>query len=224
LNCNAKRRFQSGFTLAEVAMVLIIVGALITGILVASQTVLYKVRLASLISSVKDLASAAQGFKTRYGYYPGDLPNAGTYITTNGGISAGCIYVIGGLVGDGLVNSAIESDCALEHMVKAGSLSKVDYDGARYFVGSTIGAGNVAVSLWFNALTNENVVRVTNLPCDAALDLDRRFDSGTVANTPFNQGWLTAQDAGAAQIANCISAGNPGGPLNDPVPTVLIKY
>lgn len=213
-----------GFTLAEVAMVLIIVGALVTGILAASQSVLYKTRLASLISSVKDLAVAAQAFKTRYGYFPGDLPNAGTYITTNGGVSAGCIYAIGGLVGDGLVNSATESDCALEHMVKAGSLSKVDYDGARYFIPSTIGAGNVTISLWFNALTNENVVRVINLPCEAALDLDRRFDSGTAGNTPFSQGWLTAQDGAAVQIANCIPAGNAGGPVNDPVPTVLIKY
>jgi len=51
-----------------------------------------------------------------------------------------------------------------------------------------------------------------------ALEIDSKFDSATAA-TPFNQGWLTAQDGLGAQIATCV----PGG-ANDPVPTILIKY
>ena len=211
------RRCAKGFTLAEIAIVLIIIGALLTGVLVTGDSVLARVRIASLLSSIKDLASASQAFKTRYGSYPGDLPNAGTFITANGGVSAACTYAIAGLVGDGLVDTATESNCALEHLVKAGLLTKLDFDGTTYSINPTV-ANNVRLSLWFNTLTNENAVRVSNLPCGIALELEAKFDSATV-NTPFNQGWVTAQDGAGAQIATCVQGG-----LNDPVPTVLIKY
>jgi prepilin-type N-terminal cleavage/methylation domain-containing protein len=206
-----------GFTLAELAIVLIIIGVLLTGVLMTGDTILARVRIASLLSSIKDLATASQAFKTRFGSYPGDLPNAATYITTNGGISAPCTYAIGGQVGNGLVDTATESTCALEHLVKAGFLTKVDFDGANYSINPTV-ANNVRLSLWSNTLTNENAVRISNLPCTIALEIDSKFDSATAA-TPFNQGWLTAQDGLGAQIATCV----PGG-ANDPVPTILIKY
>ena len=211
------RRRSRGFTLAEIAIVLIIVGVLLTGVLLLGDSVLARVRIASLLSSIKDLASASRAFKTRYGSYPGDLPNAATQIPTNPVISAPCTYPIGGQVGNGLVDTAAESTCALEHLVKAGLLTKVDFDGANYSINPTV-ADNVRLSLWFNTLTSENAVRISNLPCSIALELDSKFDSATAA-TQFSQGWLTAQNGAGVQIATCVAGG-----ANDPVPTVLIKY
>ncbi|MEO7728625.1 MAG: hypothetical protein ABIS45_15325, partial [Burkholderiales bacterium] len=146
-------------------------------------------------------------------------------IRSNGGVSAGCNYPAAMQVGNGLVDTATESDCALEDLVKAGMLTKIDYDGAanRYVLASPVAVG-VQVSLWFNAAANENVVRISNLPCDVALEVDRKFDSTTAANTPFSQGFVIAQDVANAQIPSCIPANSPGGPVNDPVPVVLIKY
>ena len=212
------RIHHEGFTLIEIAVVLIIIGALLTGVMVTGDAVLQRARFASLLSSIKDLASSAQTFKSRYGYFPGDLPNANAFITGNGGISAGCSNAPGGLMGDGLVNSVNESDCALEHLVKAGLLTKAEYRGGKYTLSSNVAAG-VQISLWFNVLTNENVIRISNLPCTSAIDMDQKFDSSTAGNTPFNLGWMTAQDAGGAQIATCTR-----NVLNDPVPTLMLKY
>ena len=211
-----------GFTLIEIAIVLAIFGLIAAGVLITGGSVFGRAGVTSLLSSIKDLAAASRDFKARYGYFPGDLPKAGDYITTNGGISPGCSNVLGGLLGNGLVDTAAESDCALEHLVKAGAASKVDYNSAlgKYVITSGVGAG-VTVSLWYDRASNVNAVRVVNLPCETALEIDRKLDSATTGNTPFNQGSVIAQDATGVLIAggNC----SPGA-LNDPVPVLLIKY
>ena len=203
----------------EMAIVIVVIGLILGAVLISGSSVFGRAGVASLLSNIKDLATASRDFKTRYSYFPGDLPNAGTYITANGGISAGCTYSIAGNVGNGIVDTQTESDCALEHLVKAGVLSKVDYDPntSKYFITSSVGAG-VRLSLWYNPATNENVVRVSSLPCDVALEIDRKLDSAT-ANTPFSQGVVLAWDTSGAIIQTCIS-----GSTNDPVPALLIKY
>ncbi len=210
-----------GFTLIEIAVVLAIFGLIAAGVLITGGSVFGRAGVTSLLSSIKDLAAASRDFKTRYGYFPGDLPIAGNYFTTNGGISPGCSYPIGGAVGNGIVNTPTESDCALEHLVKAGMVSKVDYNSAlgKYVITSNVSAG-VTVSLWFDSESNVNAVRVSNLPCEIALEIDRKLDSATTGNTPFSQpGSVIAQDASGTPIAHC----SPGA-INDPVPALLIKY
>ena len=209
-----------GFTLIEIAVVLAIFGLIAAGVLITGGSVFGRAGVTSLLSSIKDLAAASRDFKTRYGYFPGDLPNAGNYIATNGGISPGCSYPIGGAVGNGIVDTPTENDCALEHLVKAGMVSKVDYNNAlgKYVITSNVGAV-VTVSLWFDSASNVNAVRVSNLPCEIALEIDRKLDSATTGNTPFSQGLVIAQDASGMAISNC----SPGA-INDPVPALLIKY
>ena len=200
----------------EMAIVIVVIGLILRAVLISGSSVFGRAGVASLLSNIKDLATASRDFKARYSYFPGDLPNAGTYIT----LDAGTICNDGSsvsLMGDGVVNSQKESDCALEHLVKAGMLSKVDYDGAKFFITSSVGAG-VRLSLWYNPACNENVVRISNLPCDVALEIDRKLDSAT-ANTPFSQGVVLAWDTSGAIIQTCIS-----GSTNDPVPALLIKY
>ena len=225
-----------GFTLIEIAVVLIVTGIILTGVVVTAQSVIRRAKVASLLTSIKDLATASRDFKSRYSYFPGDLPNAGTYITGNGGISTGCIYS-GGLAGDGLVDTATESSCALEHLVKAGLLSKLQYNSGngQYSIAPTI-APSVQVSLGFYAVTNENAIQISNLPCDVALEIDSKLDSDTGNNTPFLQGSVIADGTVTTSttdkngvtttvvstnvpIPTCTPAGT-----NDPVPTLLIKY
>ena len=229
------KRGAKGFTLAEIAIVLIIISALLTGVLLTGSSVLDRVRVASLLSAIKDLAVAAQTFKTRYGYYPGDLPNAATYITSNGGVSGPCSYAPGAPIGNGIVDTATESDCGLEHLVKAGLLTKLDYDNvnSKYMITSSI-SPTVRVVLGFNSATNENIIKISNLPCSIALEIDGKFDSTTTANTPFIQGLVVAHGSVSttvggvttvnpdAPIPNCTAGGGAVG--YDPVPTLLIKY
>lgn len=218
------RSQAQGFTLIEIAMVLAIITVIAGAVLVAKDSIFGRAGVASLLTNIRDLAAASRDFKARYGYFPGDLPNAGTYITANGGISTGCTYAIGGSVGNGIVDTPTESDCALEHLVKAGMLSRVDYNATlgKYVITSNVGTG-VTLSLWYDSGSNVNTVRVSNLPCDIALEIDRKLDSATTTSppTPFSQGSVIAQNSSNTPIANCQP---PPVILSDPVPTLLIKY
>jgi prepilin-type N-terminal cleavage/methylation domain-containing protein len=212
-------RRTDGFSLIEIAIVLGVITLIAAAVLTSGGGLFGRAGTASLLSNIKDLAAASREFKTRYSYFPGDLPNAGTYITANGGISAGCTYAPGGSVGNGIVDTGTESDCALEHLVKSGMLGKIDYDGARYVISHPgIGPG-VRASLWFDAASNANAVRVSDLPCEAALEIERKLDSASVGNTPFSEGSVRARDASNAPIQTCVP-----GSANDPVPMLLIRY
>jgi prepilin-type N-terminal cleavage/methylation domain-containing protein len=224
-----------GFTLIEISIVLAVVGLIITGVLLSGGTIFGRAGVSSLLASIKDLAAASRDFKARYGYFPGDLPNAQTYITTNGGVSAACNYPAGGTTGNGIVDTSLESDCSLEHLLKAGMLTKLDFDKANnHFVINSNAADGVRILLSYKSDTNENVIKISNLPCELALEIDRKFDSATNNNTPFLQGFVTGDSAVSidrttlatqtnpiSAIANCI----PGDDKSfDPVPTVMIKY
>jgi prepilin-type N-terminal cleavage/methylation domain-containing protein len=207
-------RNEKGFTLVEIAIVLIVVTLLLGGVMVGGSAVMENARTASLIGQIKDLAAASRDFKSRYGYYPGDLPNAGTLITTDGGVSAGCSYAVSATVGNGIVNSTTESRCALEHLVKSRMLSKVELSGSNYRIPHPFGGGEV--SLWYTA-SNENAVRVTNLPCKIALQVDSKLDNSSA--TPLATGLVTAFGSGGETLGGCVAGGN-----NDPVAITLLRY
>jgi prepilin-type N-terminal cleavage/methylation domain-containing protein len=213
------QRRASGFTLIELAIVIAIIGLIAAATLMSGSGVFGRAGAAALMSNVKDLAAAARQFKTRYGYFPGDLPKAGEVLKSMPPITFACADVPG--AGNGVVDTLAESDCALEQLVRAGMLNKVEHESSpvpRFFIASTLGA-EVRVSLWFNDASMENAIRITRLPCDAALDLERKLDNVSPDGKPFSQGSVTARDAADAVIENCAVGG-----ANDPVETLLIKY
>jgi prepilin-type N-terminal cleavage/methylation domain-containing protein len=74
-----------GFTLVELSIVIIIIGFLIAGI-AAGQALIKQAELNSIITEHQTLATAINTFQIRYGYLPGDFPNAESYwpATANG--------------------------------------------------------------------------------------------------------------------------------------------
>lgn len=205
---------QRGYTLIELALVLVVVALFLGGVFVGGSTVLENARTATLLGQIKDLAGASRDFKSRYGYYPGDLPNAASLITTDGGVSASCSYGASGNVGDGIVNSTQETTCALEHLVKARMLSKVESSAGSYRIPHPFGGGEV--SLWHTP-GNENAVRATNVPCRIALRVDDKLDNASL--TPFLIGFVVGFGSAGEAIRTCTPAGS-----NDPVPTLLVRY
>jgi prepilin-type N-terminal cleavage/methylation domain-containing protein len=208
-----KRRPQ-GFTLIEIAIVLMIAAILLGGIALAGNAMIERAHVTSLLGRIKDLAAASRDFKARYGYLPGDLPNAQNYIST---VTSACNYVAGSGVGDGKVDpAATEGSCVLEHLVKAGLLTGVQVDtSSKYFLSSNFGAG--VVTLGYVPTTNENAVVVTALPCSIALELAGRLDNDSA--TPLNNTRVKGLDSSNAVIGTCTLHGT-----NDPVAAFLVRY
>ncbi len=70
-----KKRFEKGFTLVEIAIVLVIVGLLLGGVL-KGQELIFNSKVKSTYNMSKELSAAVNGYQDRYKQMPGDDPNA----------------------------------------------------------------------------------------------------------------------------------------------------
>ncbi|MES2728664.1 MAG: type II secretion system protein [Pseudomonadota bacterium] len=70
---------QKGFSLVELAIVLVIIG-LLTGGILKGRELLMNTRTATTISALQDVRVAAETFKKTYGDLPGDIVNPGQVI------------------------------------------------------------------------------------------------------------------------------------------------
>jgi prepilin-type N-terminal cleavage/methylation domain-containing protein len=77
-----------GFTLIEIAIVLVIVGLTVGGIY-AGITLKRSSELQSIMTDKNKYVEAVNQFKEKYGFLPGDFPNASTYWTAPSGGCAG---------------------------------------------------------------------------------------------------------------------------------------
>ena len=75
---NQQQIKSQGFTLVELSIVIIIIGFLIAGI-AAGQSLIQQSKLNAVINEISQLNTATFEFKDRYGYLPGDFPNAFSY-------------------------------------------------------------------------------------------------------------------------------------------------
>jgi len=70
---------EKGFTLVELAIVMIIIGLLIGGVL-KGQELVSNAQVTATISQIKGIDAAVSTFNDKYNALPGDIPNAGVRI------------------------------------------------------------------------------------------------------------------------------------------------
>jgi len=64
-----------GFTLVELAIVLVVIGIII-GAVLKGQEMIFNAKVKRTVSLIKELMAAVHVYYDRYGYYPGDDPTA----------------------------------------------------------------------------------------------------------------------------------------------------
>lgn len=109
-------RRQGGFTLVEIAIVLMIIGLLIGGIL-RGQELIQSARVRNLIDQKSAIQTAYVGFLDRYRMLPGDLTVAQAAVVGNGAVAstAGA--------GDGQIAWGSEGILFFQNLTAAGFLS-----------------------------------------------------------------------------------------------------
>lgn len=93
------KKQQSGFTLVEIAIVLVIIGLLLGGVL-KGQELVNSAKVKNLANDFRAISSFVYAYQDRFRALPGDDRNANTHV--NGGINATAIA--GTAVGDARIN------------------------------------------------------------------------------------------------------------------------
>ncbi|MCZ6604220.1 MAG: prepilin-type N-terminal cleavage/methylation domain-containing protein, partial [Alphaproteobacteria bacterium] len=139
MSTDKSNKSQRGFTLVELAIVLVIIGLIIAAVL-KGQELIVSARLKTTISDIDAIRGASNTFRDKYNALPGDYANAPTRVGTPAGVTfANCDGSPGkcdgsGIIdGDGLTNETL---LFWAHMAAANLISGVSPLGA-----ATIGDG-----------------------------------------------------------------------------------
>lgn len=179
------RHRQTGFTLIEIAIVIVILGLLLGGVL-KGEELISSARVRNLISQQDGIKAAFFGFQDRFRAPPGDYRDA---VANIAGIStAACNSGVGN--GNGRVDAGDEARLAWEHLSKSGFITglftcaaadsatttpvnsygvylQVVYDGV-------YGAGTATTP----STLRHNIKTGAQFPVELIAETDRKIDDG----------------------------------------------
>ncbi len=152
---------QKGFTLIEIAIVLVIIGLLIGGVL-KGQSMIQNAKVKRLVNDVDGLKAAALTFQDRYGMLPGDENGAGPTGDAHNGNNNGLFDQNNGYV--------------MEDLRLAQLLSSSNPITAlpKHSFGGELSLQNADIS---GTGTRNNIV-ATNLPAEVCQEIDTKYDDG----------------------------------------------
>ena len=208
-------RRQSGFTLIEIAIVLVIIGLLLGGVL-KGQELITSARVRNLISQQDGVKAAYFGFLDRFRALPGDYNQATTNITgaTVNGNNNGQIQSTGG-------GGAIDEHVAVwEHLSKAGFItgSYTYAAGAETTASAPTNPYARYLRLIYDNVygtgtptTRHNLKTGNQIPSDILAEVDRKIDDGVATGGAFQ---FSVYDGGgtggtAPTPASCYAAAAP---------------
>jgi prepilin-type N-terminal cleavage/methylation domain-containing protein len=201
---------QSGFTLVEIAIVLVIIGLLLGGVL-KGQELIEQSKIKRVVNDFNNVAAAIITYQDRYRFLPGDDPNAATRWTAAVGGSAATSGN-----GDGVLAtvafglSTTESGLAWQHLRAAGLVTGDMSSVARSETaeqtpfGSSYGIGGGTLTATTSVMGfGAAPLFCASLPPKAAEQLDRQLDDGNpqTGNIRANAPSTAMNTAPAAALA-----------------------
>ena len=171
LKMKPNRKSEAGFTLVEIAIVMVIIGLLIGGVL-KGQAMIQNAKVKRVVKQADELRAAVMSFYDKYGVYPGDenmtaIPSGGT--DTEGD-------------GDGQIETAGAEDHGMFLDLQLSGLISGSYNGTSDMPYHAFG-DNVTM-YWVDPGpgTAKHYFMFYNLPAEACLEIDAKYDDG-VYNT-----------------------------------------
>jgi prepilin-type N-terminal cleavage/methylation domain-containing protein len=175
-----QKKHQRGFTLIEIAIVLVIIGLLLGGVL-KGQELIYNQKIKSTYDNYRNYTAAMYGYQDRFRALPGDDINA----LAHGFVAAGPAIVAGN--GDGTIGATIGTACAAAggevcqanyHMRLAGFLSGAGIISATHPFGGVVQLVTPAsIAIFAPVWTARTSVCWQNLSNRAAQLIDLAYDN-----------------------------------------------
>ncbi len=193
-----QKQRQGGFTLIEIAIVLVIIGLLLGGVL-KGQELITSARVRNLISQQDGIKAAYFGFQDRYRALPGDYPGAQALANIP---NMGSDATMGGN-GDGLIvstGSANEPTLAWMHLSHAGFLTgnytMATATEAASTTNSPLNPYNAMLQIIhdnvYGIVTGDPAVTVrpnvktgNQIPVEILTEIDRKVDDGNAGRGTF---------------------------------------
>jgi len=177
---------QSGFTLIEIAIVLVIIGLLLGGVL-KGQEMMTNAKIKRVSNDFNGISAAVFSYLDRYSAFPGDDPNADD--RWGGSVTGGN--------GNGIINNGERAD-VWDHLRQSGLVAGTGTNNPTHAFG-----GNIQVQQ-DGASINGTVVCMVNMPGKIAEIIDRQIDDGDGNSGEFRQTLNSATyDQNATNLTVC---------------------
>ena len=166
-------RTQAGFTMVEIAIVMVIIGLLIGGIL-KGQAMIQNAKVMRVVKQADELRAAIMAFYDKYGVYPGDENKDAIPPGTDGEGD-----------GDGQIESSEQYE--LFRDLQLAGLIGGSFNGTSDL--PTHAFGDNVTLYWLDPGpgTSKHYFRFYNLPAEVCQEIDMKFDDGV-----YNTGSIAA--------------------------------
>ncbi len=214
--CKQNKSLQSGFTLVELAIVLVIIG-LILGAVLKGQEMIANSKVKSVINDLRGVSTAYYAYQDRYKAIPGDDAAADTHFT--GGINGNGNGIIAGLFNatdTPVAGATTESNKFWQHTRLSGFMTGSGSNPAANALGGVLGVQNGATGTEVYGM-NGPVVCASNIPWKIAQAADTTIDdgnsttgtvrAGTAGTTATETGTINAYGVSGVAVTTTMEEG-----------------